>query len=146
MTVLKRASKRDLPRFVSIFISGFAKSGIHHTKAVAQKRLSKLLRTDPKTCFAIYSQKKIAGLLFAQEYFWGTDKCLFIAELVIHPLHQHEGIGSKALQLVSNWAIRHQYDILELVAQKKKKLQFFYRKNQFKESGYAWLRKKLRKK
>lgn len=65
----------------------------HWTDESAHKYLFEFISIDKFIGFVVEEGDEIVGAMFAHRKTWWTNDEIYIDELFVHPLHQHQGFG-----------------------------------------------------
>jgi len=139
---IRAAKKGDLNEIVKIFISEFAK--YPYNEKWREKEAFAKIKGYFKGCkfFVAEIDGKIAGFIIGDKYYQ-VEKKLWIYELVVSEKFQGRGIGKALIDAMTKYFKKEKIGGIRLIASKKAKAFKFYKKLNFKETGFVELEKKL---
>jgi predicted N-acetyltransferase YhbS len=92
---IRAMQEGDLGTVAQLYLDAY---GAKWTTAGASAYLGKFFRFDPAACLVASLDGRVAGAVIAYAYEREFGTVLYIQELMVHPEHQHKGIGKALVQ------------------------------------------------
>jgi len=138
---IREANKKDLPQLKKLFLESQKHEASFDPEVVINEKtpqrinqlIDEVFRNPGRMLFIAENQKNIAGYILVI-YSPGVTKSGWVGEIFITESSRRKGIGSKLMNMATNWLKQKRAQAIKLTAYKTNKAALsFYKKQSFKK-------------
>lgn len=135
----------DIHRCAPLFVAAFNESPftLRWTTKSAIARLTESFKAGKDFCFVDERKDMIAGFIFCSMHQWDQGRRLTVHHLIVHDAYRNQGIGTRLLEKVEKTAKAKGIIGIELTTNVSGPGAEFWKKRDFRPTGYIQMDKDL---